>query len=101
MASDYVRGEMDIAGQKATFDGFMSVTVWGSLITGISVLYLTLVFAVGLDWMGSLLGVTVLSIVAGLALGMKTSWYMTVALMFVLALATGGIVTLFGMFLGG
>ncbi len=101
MASDYVRGEMDIADQKMTFDGFMAVSVWGSLLTAISVLYLTLVFAVGWDWMTSLIGVTVLSVVAGLALSMKTSWYMTVAGLFVFGLITGGIVNLFGMFLAG
>ena len=38
MASDYVRGEMDIADQKSTFDGFIAVSVWGSLLTVISVL---------------------------------------------------------------
>lgn len=101
MASDYVRGEMNIADQKATFDGFMVVTVWGSLLTAVCVLYLTLVFAVGMDWMGSLLGVTVFGVIAGIALGMRTSWYMTVAGLFILTLITGGIVNLFGLFLGG
>ena len=28
MASDYVRGEMDIADQKSTFDGFIAVSGW-------------------------------------------------------------------------
>lgn len=101
MASDYVRGEMDITDQKSTFDGFMAVSVWGSLVTALSVLYMTLVFAVGWDWMSSLIGVTVLGVVAGLALSMKSSWYMTVAALFVLTLISGLIVNLFGMFLAG
>ncbi|WP_300527056.1 aa3-type cytochrome c oxidase subunit IV [Maricaulis sp.] len=101
MASDYSRGEMDISDHKATFDGFMAVTVWGSLLTAISVLYLTLVFAVGMDWLASLIGVAVVSVLGGMALNMKVSWYVTVAGLFIFSLICGGIVSLFGMFLAG
>ena len=52
MAGDYVRGEMEIAEQKGMFDGFMAVTLWSTLITALSVFYLTMVFAVGGDWLG-------------------------------------------------
>jgi hypothetical protein len=101
MAADHVRGDMDISHHKATFDGFMAVTVWGSLLTAISVLYLTLVFAVGMDWMASLIGVTVVSVIAGLVMKMSTAWYVTVGGLFVLTLICGGIVQLFGMALAG
>lgn len=101
MASDYSRGEMNISDHKATFDGFMVVTVWGSLLTAITVLYLTLVFAAGFDWLASLIGVAVVSVLGGIALGMKTSWYVTVAGLFIFSLICGGIVSLFGMFLAG
>ena len=47
MASDYVRGEMDIADQKATFDGFMAVTVWGAMMTQKTEFYI-LAMAIGL-----------------------------------------------------
>lgn len=99
MAGDYVRGEMEISAQKGTFDGFIAVSVWGSLITGLCILYLTMVFAVGQDWMGWLIGTAVLGVVSGLVLKMKTAWYMTVAFMFITGLVTGGVVNLFGMFL--
>lgn len=101
MASDHVRGEMDISDHKATFDGFMSVTVWSSLITAVSVLYFTLVFAIGMDWLGALVAVGVVGVVSGLALSMGTAWYMTVAGLFVLGLIIGGIVQLFGAVIGG
>ncbi len=101
MASDYVRGEMNIADQKATFGGFISVTVWGSLLTIVSVLYLTLVFAVGIDWLVGLVATAIVGGVLGLALGMKTSWYVTLGGLFVFGLVCGGIVQLFGMVIGG
>jgi len=101
MASDYVRGEMNIASQKSTFSGFISVTVWGSLLTIVTVLYLTLAFAVGMDWMVSLIATAIVGGVLGLALGMKTSWYVTVGGLFVFGLVCGGLVQLFGMAFGG
>jgi hypothetical protein len=101
MAADHARGEMDISHHKATFDGFMAVTVWGSLLTAICVLYLTLVFAAGFDWLASLIGVAILSVIAGLVLKMKTAWYVTVGGLFVFGLVSGGIVQLFGMVFAG
>jgi len=101
MASDYVRGEMDIDHQKSTFDGFIAVSVWGSLLTIVSVLYLTLAFAAGMDWLAALIATGIVGGVLGMALGMKTSWYVTLAGLFVFGLACGGLVQLFGMAFGG
>ncbi|MHA6288758.1 aa3-type cytochrome c oxidase subunit IV [Maricaulis sp. CAU 1757] len=100
MAADHVRGEMDVSHHKSTYDGFMAVSLWSSLIIGLSVLYMTLVFAVGTDWLGSLIGVTIAGVVAGLVLKMKAAWYATVAGMFILTLISGGIVMLFGAAIG-
>lgn len=101
MAADHARGEMDISQHRATFDGFMAVTVWGSLLTAVSVLYLTLVFAVGYDWLASLIGVAVVGVIAGLVMKMQTAWYITVAGLFFFGLIGGGIVQLFGMVFAG
>jgi len=100
MASDHVRGEMDITHQKDTFDGFMSITVWSSILIIASVLALTLIFAVQLDWMISVLAGALVCIAGGYALGMKTGWYITVAVLTVLSFVTGGIVSIFSMLLG-
>lgn len=101
MAADHARGEMDISQHKATFDGFIAVAVWGSLLTALSILYLTLVFAVGYDWLASLIGVTVVGVIAGLVMKMKMSWYVTVGGLFVFGLIGGGIVQLFGAVFAG
>lgn len=101
MAADHVRGDMDISQNKSTFDGFMAVSTWGSLLTGLTVLYLTLAFAVGVDWLASLIGVAIVGVIAGLVLSMKTSWYVTVAGLFVFGAVCGGIVQLFRLALGG
>lgn len=101
MAADYTRGEMNIKSQKGTFDGFMAVTLWSSLILIISIFYMTLVFAVGADWMGSLIGVAILGIVLGLLTSMKTAWYVTVGGLFVFSLICGGLVQLASAFFAG
>ncbi|WP_417498382.1 aa3-type cytochrome c oxidase subunit IV [Maricaulis sp.] len=101
MAADYTRGEMNIASQKSTFDGFMAITLWSSLLLGLTLFYLTLVFAVGMDWMGSLFGVAIIGVVLGLLTSMKTSWYVTVGGLFVFGLACGLLSQLFNVFLAG
>jgi aa3 type cytochrome c oxidase subunit IV len=101
MAADYTRGEMNITSQKNTFDGFMSITLWSSLLLAVTLLYLTLVFAVGMDWMGSLIGVAIVGIVLGLVTSMKTSWYVTIGGLFVFGLACGLLSQLFTVFLAG
>jgi hypothetical protein len=52
-ASDYHRGEMDIAEQQATFKLVMGLTKWGSLATVVLVLFLTLLFATNAGFLGS------------------------------------------------
>ncbi len=42
---EYHRGQMDISEQKATYDLFMGLTKWGSLLTAASLLGLTIWFA--------------------------------------------------------
>lgn len=101
MAADYTRGEMNITSQKNTFDGFIAVTVWTSLLMIVTLLYLTLVFAVGSDWMGSLILVAIVGVVLGLLTSMKTSWYATVGGLFVFSLICGGLAQLFNVFLAG
>lgn len=101
MSADHVRGEMDITEHKATFDGFMVTTVWSTLLTVVILLFFILAYAVGMDWMVSLIASAVVGFGLGLALSMKTAWYVTVVGLFVLGLIGGGIVSLFGAFLAG
>ena len=43
-SSQYHRGEMDIAEQKATFRTVMGATKWASLVIAVGVLFATLLF---------------------------------------------------------
>jgi len=86
---DYHRGDMNIAEQKRTFSGFMTVTVYASAITALVVFYLTLVFAAGQNWFVSLVGVGVLGILIGLGLKLKGAWYATVILLGAVAVFAG------------
>ena len=43
-AADYHRGEMDIAEQKATFQGFITLSKWGSLVIAVGVLFFAMLF---------------------------------------------------------
>lgn len=52
-ASDYHRGEMDIAEQVSTFELFNGLTKWGSLFIGALVLFLTLWFCTGAGFPGA------------------------------------------------
>ena len=101
MAADYTRGEMNITSQKNTFDGFITGTLWVSLLMTVTLLYLTLVFAVGTDWMGSLFGGAIVGVVLGLITSMKTSWYVTIGGLFAFGLACGLLAQLFNVFLAG
>jgi hypothetical protein len=44
MGDNYHRGDMEIAEQTATFDGFIGLTKWGSLTLATGLLFVVLVF---------------------------------------------------------
>lgn len=100
MASqDYHRGEMDISTQKATWDGFMVGSIWGTLIVTLVVGYATLALAIGINWMVSLGLMALLGFGAGLLLNMGGRWMATVVVMIVLALIVQAFIFLFGVLL--
>lgn len=45
-SGDYHKGEMDIHEQSETYDLFMGLTKWGSLIIAVGILFFVLLFAV-------------------------------------------------------
>lgn len=94
--SDYHHGEMDISGQKATWDGFIKGSTWGSLITVLIVGYATLAVAIGMNWMVSLGLMAIVGIAAGFFLKMGARWMATVVLLIVLALIVQFFIWLFG-----
>lgn len=97
MAShEYHRGEMDISGQKATWDGFITGSVWGSLIIILMVGHATLSIAIGLNWAVSLGLMTIVGVAAGLLMNLGGRWMATVVVLVILALITQAMIWLFG-----
>jgi hypothetical protein len=67
-SSDYRRGEMDIQEQSETYDAFMGMTKWGSLILAVGTLFFTMLFCTEAGFLGSAITSAVLAIVGFLLL---------------------------------
>jgi hypothetical protein len=96
MADDYTRGEMDISDHKATFDGVMHVSVFCSILTGLVVLYLTLVFAAGMNWMTGLIVSVIVAGVSGVVLKQGALYWVFVGVLAIIAVISGGLVSALG-----
>jgi hypothetical protein len=94
--NDYHHGDMDIADQESTWKGFLAFSLWGGLITILTVGYATLAVAIGMNWMIALAMMAVVGIVAGLLMNMGGRWMATVVLLVILALIVQGAIALFG-----
>jgi hypothetical protein len=93
MADDYTRGQMDISEHKKTFDSVMSVSVYSSLVLGLVVLYLTLVFAAGAGWFMSLVITGALGGIGGFFMKQGVLYWTSLGVLFVIALVSGGLVS--------
>lgn len=87
---EYHHGDMEIAGQKATFSGFMVATVWGCALIAMSVAMLTLAFAMQLGWFAGLAAYVVIGVAAGMIFKLPGVWWATLIASTVL-LGVGGI----------
>ncbi len=59
--SDYTRGQMDIHQQQASFDGFVKMTKWGSLIVAVVVLFSAIMFCTSAGFLGAAIPAVVLA----------------------------------------
>lgn len=73
--SDYHRGDMEIAEQENTYDGFMDWTVYGGSALIVILLFFILLFAVKLAWFPSLIATFIVGVIIGMALKLKGGWY--------------------------
>ena len=73
--SDYQHGTMKVDAQSGTFSGFMGGTKYGGALIALFVIMQTLVFAVGLHWLPSLIATVILGFVLGMAMKFKGGWY--------------------------
>jgi len=93
---EYHRGEMDIRDQKATWDGFITGSVWGGLLIILMVGHAVLAIAVGLPWAVSLGIMAIVGFGAGGFMNLGGRWMATVVVMIVLALLVQAMIWLFG-----
>jgi hypothetical protein len=97
MASqEYHHGEMNIRDQKATWDGFITGTVWGGLIIILMVGHATLAVAIGMNWAISLGLMALVGFGAGLLMNLGGRWMATVVVLILLALVVQAMIWLFG-----
>ncbi len=94
--NDYHHGDMDITNQESTWKGFLTFSLWGGLITILTVGYATLAVAIGMNWLVSLGIMAAVGIAAGLLMNMGGRWMATVVLLIIVALIVQGAITLFG-----
>ena len=68
---DYSRGSMDIVEQRATFDIFIGLTKWGSLLIAALLLFLSMMFGTEAGFFGSALAALVVFVVGWFLLKKK------------------------------
>jgi len=96
MADEYTRGEMDISEHKATFDGVMSVSVYSTLVLSVVLLCLTLIFGAHFSWMNALITSAIAGGLSGYFLKQGVAYWVTLVVLAVIGLITGGLVSLLG-----
>ncbi len=95
MASEYTRGEMDVADHKRVYGGVMKAGLTTGLLTGLIVFYLSVVFGTQAGWFAALIGTVVIGGALGYALKQKTLYWTSLVVMAVIAVIAGGLVSLF------
>jgi Bacterial aa3 type cytochrome c oxidase subunit IV len=98
---DHSRGGMDIADQKGTFDGFMSVTVWSCALIAMGVAGLTVAFAMGAGWFAGVGVYAAVGVAIGLLMRMGGVWWASLIGTVVLFVIGGGVVSGLGALMGG
>jgi len=73
--TDYKHGTMKVDAQSGTFTGFMGGTKYGGALIALIVIMPTLVFAVNLHWLPSLVATLITGFIIGAALKFKGGWY--------------------------
>lgn len=91
MAQSSAHGNMDIQDQRATFDGFLSATLWSCGLIAQAVALLTLAFAIGAGWWPGLFALVGVGVGLGLFFRMSTVYWAVQIVLWVL-LGIGGLI---------
>ena len=70
-AHDHVHGEMEISAQNQMFELFIKMAKWGTLAIAVTVVFLTVWFAVGAGFIAALVSSVVLAVAGVFALKSK------------------------------
>jgi hypothetical protein len=92
---------MDMSARRGMWGAFGVFTLWGSMLLVLTVGYAVFVVAMGLPWIGALIGFAVFGIAAGLLMNMGGAWVATVVGLCVLAVFIEILVWLGSALLGG
>lgn len=96
MADDYIRGKMDIAEHRTTFNSVIAASVYSALVLSVVILHLTLVFGGDFPWMNALLISILTGGVAGFFMKQGAVYWVTLAVLGLTGLIAGGLANLLG-----
>ncbi|MAP93901.1 MAG: aa3-type cytochrome c oxidase subunit IV [Ponticaulis sp.] len=85
MSGEYVRGEMNIDTQKATWEGFMTVAKWSGVMLILAVAYATFTLTMGMNWMIALGILAITGFVLGLVMELGSGWNVAIVSLVVIA----------------
>ena len=72
--SEYHRGEQEITDQKETYSGFLKVSAWGTLLTAMLVLHLSVAFGSPAGWWSGLGAALAVGVIGGLLMRLGGAW---------------------------
>lgn len=94
--SDYQHGDMDITNQKKTWGAFIQAATFATLLIMLLLGYITLVFAMGMNWAVAL-GLTLIAGgLAGFFMNMGVSWVITMGTFAVTVIIVRILMAIFG-----
>ena len=70
-AGDYHRGEMDVSEQASTYEAFLTLSKWGSLVLAVGILFFTMLFSTEAGFIGSAAAAFIVLVVGVLVLRAK------------------------------
>jgi hypothetical protein len=94
MAEEYTRGEMSISEHKATFDGFISVSVYSTLVVTVTLLCVILVFGAHFHWLTAMFVSAIVGGLGGVFLKQGAGYWATLVVLAIIGFITGGLVSL-------
>lgn len=93
---EYVRGQMDVSSQAATYSAFMKVTAWTSLLLTLILGYAIFTLTMGIHWMVAMGIFAIVGVIGGMVMGLGGGFLLAVFGLVVLGVIVQGFVMLGG-----